>query len=334
MPDCILTVTHCGPLVTLQDRGRPGHMRFGVPASGPMDRNALAIANAALGNPPDACAVEVSLGGLHLTCAGAPVTFALAGGGFRPEINGIPRAHWTVASLQPGDHLAIRPGPWGSWAMLAVAGQIQSRTWLNSAATHAQSGLGGGILRPGMTLTIANPLHRPALDRDLSVPDWAGPTQDIRVVAGPQDRFFAPETLTLFQSSPFTLSAAYDRMGVRLTGPRLAISTALDMPSEPVLRGSVQVAGDGIATVLLADHQTTGGYPKIATVIAPDLDRLIQCRSGDTVRFTAITPAEAISAARAHASALATYLATPATTLHQRLTTQNLISGVVDASDP
>jgi allophanate hydrolase subunit 2 len=153
---------------------------------------------------------------------------------------------------------------------------------------------------------------------------------------GPQDRFFSPETLTRFLASTFALSDAYDRMGVRLSGPKLPITTALDMPSEPILRGSVQVAGDGAATVMLADHGTTGGYPKIATVIGPDLSPLAQLRSRDSLRFSTVTPHAAILAARAQHMALTAYLAQiaePRPSLAERLMSVNLISGVVNRDE-
>jgi len=326
-----LIVTFAGPLVTLQDAGRSGLMRFGVPRSGPMDTRSLAIANAALGNPSDACGIEVSLGGLQLNCAAGSVTFAIAGGQFEVTHGTTRLAPWAVATLHHGQSLTIRPGDHGSWAMLVFAGQIEAATWLNGRATHSQSGFGGGSVLTGSRITIDNAETRPDREGDLPIPGWALPASRFAVVAGPQDRFFDPATFDRFLTEPFTLSDAYDRMGVRLKGPHLPVNAALDMPSEPTLRGSVQVAGDGVATVLLADHQTTGGYPKIATVIAPDLNRLVQRRSGDSVRFHAVTPDEAILAARQARTDLQAYLhaiATPRGNLTDRLMSANLISGV------
>ena len=130
----------------------------------------------------------------------------------------------------------------------------------------------------------------------------------VRVILGPQDRFFTAEALNDFQSRRFTLTNAYDRMGVRLDGPLLPVNAALNMPSEAIVRGSIQVAGDGIATVLLADHQTTGGYPKIATVLSDDLDGFAQLRSGATVKFRTVTPQVAIEAVRARQKLLGEYI--------------------------
>jgi allophanate hydrolase len=137
--------------------------------------------------------------------------------------------------------------------------------------------------------------------------------------------------LERFLAEKFVLSEAYDRMGVRLKGAMLPVKGALDMPSEAVLRGSVQVAGDGVATVMLADHGTTGGYPKIATVIGADLDGLVQRRSGDTIEFVDISAEDSVLAARKSYAGLKDYLAeigTPRGSLEERLMRANLISGV------
>ena len=336
MTRCDLVASFAGPMVTLQDAGRLGLMRYGVPGSGPMDRRALAIANVALGSAPDACGVEVSLGGLQLDCVAGEVSFAVAGGGFQVMLAGKPLGSWTVATLRAGQRLTIRPGAWGSWAALAFAGQLQGSPWLGSMATHSQSGLGGGTITSGTKLTILQAEQRPAREGDLSPPGWTQPTGRARVVIGPQDRFFDADILQRFLTQGFKLSTAYDRMGVRLSGPPLPVNAALDMPSEPILRGSVQVAGDGVATVMLADHGTTGGYPKIATVIGPDLDDLVQLRSGDAVSFAAMTPDRAVAAARLHHAQLTQYLtdlAQPRASLIERLLAGNLISGVVNGDE-
>lgn len=335
MMQCDLRISHAGPLCSLQDGGRPGFLRYGVPGSGPMDRAALSVVNAALGNPPDQVAVEVSLGGLALDCTAGAVTFAVAGAGFQVVLAGRILAPWTVATLHEGEKLTIRPGDWGSWAMLGFAGQLRGVKWLNSLSTHSQSGLGGGALIPGQTLTIDGAETRTSREGDLPIPDWAHPTAQTRVTIGPQERFFDPAVQAAFLGPGFTLSQAYDRMGVRLQGPKLPVNAALDMPSEPILRGAVQVAGDGVATVMLADHGTTGGYPKLATVIGADLDRFVQRRSGDPVRFVAVTPAEGVAAARqAHTflHAYLAYIAQPRPSLSERLMNANLISGVTDGA--
>ncbi|MDT8855421.1 biotin-dependent carboxyltransferase family protein [Paracoccaceae bacterium Fryx2] len=304
-----LAILKAGPLVSVQDGGRPGMMRFGVPASGPMDRMSFRIANAAVGNPDTAPAIEISLGGLTLECTEGCVTFALAGGGFRLGLGADRLGSWSVATLHAGTRLSVAPGPWGSWTYLALAGTLRAGAWLGSAATHALSGLGGGLLRAGGTVEIDGAERREARCGPIPCPVWARPRHSVGVVPGPQDRFFPAGVMETFLSSRFTLTDASDRMGVRLSGPKLHPGAALDMPSEAILRGSVQVAGDGVATVLLADHQTTGGYPRIATLVSGDIDGFAQLRSRDAVRFCQTDPQAAIAALRARQPAQERYLA-------------------------
>lgn len=306
MTEAALEVLAAGPHVTIQDGGRPGMMRYGVPASGPLDRRSLAIANTALGNPATAPGIEVSALGLTLLCRKGPLSLAVGGGGFVLVLNGETRTSWAVLTLQTGDRLTIRPGPWGSWCCIGFAGLLQCRTWLNAAATLGSSGLGGGALTPGQTLTITD--TRPLQSAQIPCPVWARPRQVFHVVPGPQDALFAPETLHDFLHSPFRLTSAYDRMGMRLAGPSLTPQGALGIPSQGMTRGAVQVAGDGIATVLMADHQTTGGYPKIATLLSDDTDALAQLRPGDSLSFAALTPAQAVAMARTRAQAQVAYL--------------------------
>lgn len=304
--EAVLSIDWAGPLVTVQDGGRPGLMRYGVPRSGPMDRRAFAAANLALGNTRDAPAVEISLGGLTLTCLSGTVGFAVAGGGFILDHAGTRRGSWSMATLRQGERLTIRRGPWGSWCYLALAGAVQVPHWLGSSATHAQSGMGGGKLTAGQVLTVGQS-DRQLNDGPIPCPIAARPRPLARVTIGPQDRCFSAEALETFLAGPWRMTEAWDRMGVRLAGPSIAPDVTLDMPSEPVLRGSVQVAGDGVASLLLADHQTTGGYPKIATVLDCDLDAVMQLRPRDRLQFRAVRPDEAIALARSTAAADQSY---------------------------
>jgi biotin-dependent carboxylase-like uncharacterized protein len=308
MTDAVLSVSFAGPHVSIQDSGRRGLMRFGVPWSGPMDRRASAAVNLALGNPLDAPVIEVSLGGLTVTCLSGPVSFAVAGGGFILDHAGTKRGSWATGTLHPGESLTIRPGPWGSWCYLAFAGALVCPRWLGSAATHALSGFGGGKLVSGQTLTIKQAEYRGFRDAEIPCPVSARPRHTARVTIGPQERFFSAETQSTFLAGPWKMTDAWDRMGARLAGPSIAPDVALDMPSEPVLRGSIQVAGDGVASILLADHQTTGGYPKIATVLDCDLDALMQLRPRDRLQFQPVQPEEAVALTRAAAASDRLYL--------------------------
>lgn len=310
MPDARLTIKFAGPHVSIQDCGRSGKMRFGVPRSGPMDRASAAIANTALGNPLDAPLIEISMGGLMLFCEEGSVSVAVAGGGFIVEIGERKFGSWTIFNLQKGEKLSIRPGPWGSWTYLAFAGDLQATAWMGSKATHALSGFGGGKLSTGQNLIVKETRQRHTTPKVIACPVWARPKHSVNAVLGPQDRHFTPEAINHFRNSSFYMTNAFDRMGMRLHGPKLPLDGALSIPSEPIVRGSVQVSGDGTATVLMADHQTTGGYPKIATVLDCDTDAFAQLRPRDAIRFTTIDSEEALARARLFHTQLNCFLRT------------------------
>jgi len=334
MPEASLKVRRCGPLVSYQDGGRFGMARFGVPASGPMDRLAHAAAHVALGRAPSSTAIEISMGGIELTCEAGSVTFCVTGGRFQVTHAGAVIKSWCVRTLRAGEVLAIRPGQWGSWAYLAFAGELVCKQWAGHTATHSLSGLGGGPLVNGASITVRNTEIAEALEGDLPLPAAACLRTAVRVVLGPQTDCFEPAAITALQSEGFSITSAYDRMGMRLAGPALPLRNVLSIPSEPIIRGSVQVSGDGVASVLLADHQTTGGYPKIATILSCDIDGLTQLRAGDRVTFQAVDAEEAIRLVRAHAHEKSLFLesiAQPRGNLDQRLLRENLISGMLSA---
>src|SRR5215208_1920224 len=149
MTPALLEIEYAGPLTTIQDEGRRGLMRYGVPAAGPMDRTAFGIAQAALGNELGAGGIEVSLGSLTLRCREGPVTIATAGGGFRVTIDGEITPSWGVTTLRVGSRLAIQAGLWGTWTYVCFAGRMETASWLGSCSTHLRSGLGGGRLTAG-----------------------------------------------------------------------------------------------------------------------------------------------------------------------------------------
>jgi biotin-dependent carboxylase-like uncharacterized protein len=336
MTDASFVVSSVGPLVSIQDQGRPGLMRYGVPASGPMDRGAFEIANAALGNRLGATAIEISMGGLVLECVEGAVTMVIAGGGFLVSVDQTTHGSWIVATMRAGSRVTVRAGPWGSWTYLAFAGKLKAKSWLGSCSTHFASNLGGGRLTIGQRLEVEDAEIREERNGEIPCPVSSRPRTEIKVVLGPQERFFPQEAFDLLLSRPFALTDAYDRMGVRLAGPALRLNATLDMPSEAISRGSIQVSGDGVATVLLSDHQTTGGYPKIATVVSGQLDGLAQQRSRGQITFACIAPAAAIENARTRHHLQRVFLANlkaKTMTLAQRLMAANLIDGVVTGAE-
>ena len=325
-------VSFAGPLVSFQDAGRFAALRFGVPWSGPMDRFAHKAANTILKQAQTNTAIEVSLGGLVLDCIAGEVTVAVAGGAFSSQLGDTILGGWGAATIRAGDKITIRAGNWGSWCYLAFAGDLNAPQWLGSTATHTLSGIGGGSLKSGDVFEVQDASVLSAQEGPRSCPDLAKPTGSTRVVMGPQEHHFDPKTVESLTTSEFALTDAFDRMGVRLTGPEMILKDALSIPSEPVLRGALQVSGEGVPTILLADHQTSGGYPKIATILSSDVDRVTQLRAGDALRFESVTPEQAVDAARAHHAASLQALADvirPDASLEERLRSENLISGVV-----
>lgn len=330
MSDVDFSISYAGPLVTFQDIGRPGNMRYGVSASGPMDIVSFEAANAVLGNETKQTAIEISLGGLILQCHEGSITLAITGGDFLIEYQGQKISSWTVLTIQKGERLSVRAGKSGSWAYLAFSGKLNVKDWLNSSSTHSTSGFGGGVLKTGQKFTLTDAYNQANRIGPILKPNFN--TNDlIHAVLGPQDQYFMNTAIKIFSDSIFKVSDNYDRMGMQLTGPKLELKSALSIPSEPVVKGSIQVSGDGIPTILLADHQTTGGYPKIATVISSDINRLVQLRSNQNVEFILINSNEALQKTRKFLDMKEKYLqkiSISRGTLEQRLMNENLIGGV------
>ncbi|KJC42182.1 urea amidolyase [Bradyrhizobium sp. LTSP885] len=307
-PEAILRVLSAGPGVTLQDAGRHGYLRFGVTAAGPMDRLAHAAANLAVGNPAGATALEVSVGGVEVTAQSAPLHVAVAGGEFSLSLDGRPLPPAMVLNLDEGAVLRIRAGGRGSWCYLAVAGRFAVPKVLGSHATHTRTGFGGvngravvagdrlGIEPSGSSAPSPGAIIAPWLDR---------PIDAVRVVLGPQQDYFADDQISAFLAGPWTVSAKGDRMACFLDGPQLTHARGYNIVSDGIAMGAIQVPGDGRPIVLMADRQSTGGYPKIATVIGPDLGRLAQARPGTTFRFEAVSIEQAVAARRDEAAELA-----------------------------
>jgi len=302
-----LRVIAAGPGATLQDRGRHGWLRFGVTPAGPMDRLAFATANRAVGAAPDAPAIEVSLGGLDVAAEGAAFSVAVAGGSFRITLDGHELPPATRVELEPRARLSIRPGSAGSWTYLAVAGRFDVTPVLGSVATHTRSGLGGlqgRALAAGDFLPVCEPrCLRPSIAR-VATPWLDRPGNTISVMLGPQDDYFDADQIAVFLTADWTVSARSDRMAYGLEGPRLHHAKGFNIVSDGIAMGAIQVLGEGRPMVLMADRQPTGGYPKIATVIGPELGRLAQLRPGTRLRFAPVSVTQAVAARQAEAQAL------------------------------
>ncbi len=291
----LVMIETAGLGATIQDGGRFGMLRFGVTAAGPMDWVAHETANRALGNAPDAAAIEIGPGGLAVSVA-APMPLAFAGGGFawtRGETR-LPAAARVM--LRRGEVLRARAGARGSFAYCAAPGGIDVPVVMGSRATHTRSALGGlngRPLEPGDRLAAVSD-HAAEPPDALIEAAWLAPSDTaLRVVLGPQDDHFAGDTIAAFFAAPFTLTSAADRMAYKLEGPRLVHARDFNIVSDGIAHGAIQIAGDGQPMVLMADRQPTGGYAKIGTVCRADIGRLAQLRPGGSCRFQQITVAAA-----------------------------------------
>jgi biotin-dependent carboxylase-like uncharacterized protein len=302
-----LRILAAGPGATLQDGGRLGFLRYGVTPAGPMDRLAYATANLALGNPATSTAIEVSVGGIEVTADNAPLTIAIAGGGFAISLEGRKLPPSVVLRLEPGATLKIAAGREGAWCYLAVPGRFGVPPVLGSNATHTRSGFGGingRAVMAGDMLAVEAPFP-PAPSPGMIVAPWLNrPAGIIRVILGPQDDYFDQTQIDLFLGQSWTISANGDRMAYFLEGKRLEHAKGYNIVSDGIAMGAIQVPGEGKPIILMADRQPTGGYPKIATVIGPDLGRLAQARPGTNIRFQAVSIAEAVAARRHEAATL------------------------------
>lgn len=328
-----LEIIQCGSGASVQDAGRSGFRRFGVSSAGAMDRRALALANALVGNPPGGAAVELPLAGAVFRVFGGPVLVAASGPGTTFTLSGRAVPEHTSALAVDGDNITVGPPREGVYAYVAVAGGISTTPVLGSRSCHRRSGIGGYVLSPGDRLACAGGITDTPLciasgisyvDRDA-----------IRIVPGPQDGFFGQEVWARLLAAKYQISARSDRMGLCLDGPTLRSAQGHDIVSEGVAPGSIQVPGDGKPIVLGRDCQTTGGYPKIATVISTDLDRLVQIPMGRNVCFRVVSVGDAIDAARDAAcwfDALQA-AAQPANGAPPDLLSHNLIGGVTRGDD-
>lgn len=325
-----LIVKDPGMLASIQDLGRIGFRRFGVPRSGVLQPELAKIANCLAGNREDAPVLEffqlgptllLEEGTLRLAIAGDCNVKMTRGGQYRNF-----RA-WRSVTLQAGDRLEISQIFTGKAGYVAVSGGFDLPSVMGSQATYLRGrfgGLNGDFLRPGTCLPVALEGPPPAPDQYLPAPPSAGipgssrgsisrhPPATIRVILGPQDDYFTKQALHDFFSGIYTVSRESDRMGSRLEGPRLTHRPEKrpEIVSDGMVPGSIQVPGSGAPMVMLADGPTVGGYPKVATVISADLPKISVMTPGSQLWFEEVTVEEAEVLIRESQERLADLLAT------------------------
>lgn len=336
-----LKILNPGIHTTIQDLGRTGFQDVGVPVSGALDRLSLRLANALVGNPQETPVLEMILQGATFEVMADAVRVALTGCASAIEITGaegrtVPAG--TSVRLVRGDSFRIAQLGESACAYLAVEGGFDVPLALGSASTYVRGSLGGMTGKPllrGDSVPVQQSTVAQRPEQALAEAFDLALDQPVRVVLGPQADFFTDEAIETFLSSEYVVSAQSDRMGFRLEGPALAHAKGYNIVSDGIVTGSIQVPGSGLPIVLMADAQTTGGYPKIATVISADIPVLGRRRPGHAVRFEAVTVAEAEALRRTQEQIWLECMATLKTVRVQgavnvaALYTENLISGVV-----
>jgi biotin-dependent carboxylase-like uncharacterized protein len=299
-----LVVTSIGPASSVQDGGRYGTQRYGLVPSGAMDRLALAAANCLVGNAPFVAAVEIGPLDAVFTARDGAVRVSLTGASRNADIAKRAVAFDTSMTLADGESLTLGFARGGTFSYLAIEGGVQGEPMFGSLAVNARAGLGSPYPRPlqaGDKLQVATASG--AVERGIDLPTISDGS--IRVLMGPQDDEFG-DAKQLFLDSEWKISATSDRMGYRLEGPNIKHLHGHNIVSDGTVNGSIQVPGNGAPIVLMPDRGTSGGYPKIATVITADFGRFAQTPAGRGFRFKAIGMTEAQAEARKFAELLRT----------------------------
>ena len=313
-----------GPLSTVQDMGRTGHAAQGYPECGACDKYALALGNLLCGNPPTAAAIEMTLTGATVQFEQSTVV-ALTGAACVPTLDGQRISLNAPVRIAAGATLEIGMFTAGLRAYLCVQGGVDVPPVLGSRSTDLKCRIGGvegRALHKGDHLPVGKPAPGYSLDRAalasrlLAGKPWLLRPRTahaylgeqviplLRAVPGPQDDAFTSGGLRAFFSGLYAVTPDSNRMGVKLSGPVVATKNGSDILSDGIVEGSVQISANGQPILMLADHQTTGGYAKIATVIAPDLSAAAQLRPGETAVFRPVTAQQAVRLCRETAQQL------------------------------
>ncbi len=332
-----LLVGNVGPATSIQDAGRFGTQRYGLPPSGAMDRVSLAVANCLAGNPLFAATIEIGPLGAAFTARDGAVRIGIAGASRHADIAGVALPLNQTALLAEGETLKLGAARDGVFSYLAIEGGIEGEPIFGSLSVNVRSGLGSPFpraLRNGDELQVGAAQPAPH-ERQIDVPSW--PKEPIRLVMGPQDDEFG-DARDEFLKSEWVISATSDRMGYRLEGPKISHTKGHNIVSDGTVNGSIQIPGNGQPIVLMMDRGTTGGYPKIATIISADLARFAQTQAGSKMRFVAVS----VKAAQDEARKTAAFLKSLPARVHEaggsalnlvELQNANVAGAAVNATD-
>ncbi len=327
-----------GPATSIQDIGRVGAQRYGLPGSGAMDRMALAIANTLIGQPHGAAAIEIGPFVTRLRAHNGDVRLALAGAVRTASIGDKAVLPQESFMLCDGETLDLLPARDGTFSYLAIEGGIAGEPVFGSLSVYARASLGSPFNRPFQPGDELDVQPARAERGEQRLPLERAEKAPIRIVLGPQDDYFTAPEIARFLAQDWIVSAASDRMGYRLAGEAIKHAAGFNIVSDGTVNGHIQIPGDGQPLVLLADRGTTGGYPKIAAIIGADLGRFAQIQANSTLRFTAISIEEAQLEARRFAKLVAELPGRLKPILGGRLTSEallsvNLCGGMIHALD-
>ncbi len=291
MSGMMLIVRDKPPFATIQDSGRQGYMRWGVSVSGAMDVEALASANILVGNEWHEAAIEFAMSGGEWETRARSSRIAVTGGRFRVFVDGVEKTPYASLVLRRGQRLLITGTPDAVWGYIAIQGGFSLPDVLGSRSTLVRAKLGGfegRALETGDELPLRMDQVGHMVAREIR-PPIRQRSQHIRVLLGPQDDHFSLGTVRNFITEDWTVTNRMDRMGYHLHGPRLMHGPkGANIVSDGINVGGIQVPASGQPIALMRDCQPTGGYPKIATVLTPDLGAMAQMRPGATLRFMAV----------------------------------------------
>ena len=294
-----IQIINPGPLTSVQDAGRFGYMEYGITSSGVMDMDAYHIVNKLVGNHEGEAVLEATLMGPTFQVGGEGL-FAFYGADMPATLDGVPLERGKAYPVKDGQTVAFGMAKSGVRTYIAFAGGIDVPIVMGSRSTNMKCGIGGyqgRKLAGADVLSVAEPKEGEKTWEKLikqSVPAKDYPSQiSIRVVLGPQDDYFTKKGLDTFLHTAYQVSPQSDRMGIRFLGEAIEGVSSMDIVSDGITFGSIQITSEGLPIILMADHQTTGGYAKIATVVTEDLCKLAQARPGDHVTFEAV-PVEAV----------------------------------------
>ena len=281
-----------GLFTTIQDLGRFGYLKYGVPISGAMDTFSFVAANLLVANNPNDACLEITLIGPELQAL-ARTQVAITGGLASPKINGQNVPMWETLDVQEGDIISFGKIVKGCRLYFSIRGGVNTPLVLGSRSTYVRGMLGGLNGRQLKTGDIIEVFAKPHLETRLSMseelmPQFTGRFM-MHVILGPQSDMFTEKGMQTFLSNSYKVTSEADRMGYRLEGPTIEHKSKAEIISDALLPGSVQVPRGGKPIMIMRDAQTTGGYPKIAVVVSPDVSLLGQARPDDTVEFSRIT---------------------------------------------